>query len=97
MHSVSSTDVKQKKKGLEVLLGAIDRRIHRAIELDQLIALTAELAIDRLQKVPLLDSQKIMEDLEYVVSRSEEHCDILRDTRKILKDELSTSTKYNVE
>ena len=92
MNSASFTDSRH-RKDLEVLLGAIDRRIHRAIELDQLIVLTAELVKNQLEKAPMTDFARLSEDIESIVSRTMENSDILYQIRKTLKEDLSNTPK----
>lgn len=88
--SISIGD-EESKKNIQGLLGTIDRRIHRAIELDQLIVLTSELLRERLEKVSSsllpLDSTQFSEDLEPIVSKCEEHAGFLYQIRKALKEE----------
>jgi hypothetical protein len=91
MDSVSLDDDFKKSTG--VLVGAVERRIYKAIELDQLIVLTAELLKDTLEKAQLNDSVPVSEDLESIVSKIQENADILYQIKKTLKEVYNSAQK----
>ena len=75
------------RQNLEVLMGVIDRKIHKAIELDQLIILQVELLQQELIESKNAESG---EALEAVVSRAAEIGSLLQEIRKKLHEELFT-------
>jgi hypothetical protein len=81
------------KKERDVLLGILDRRLHRAIELDQLIILSAEILKEKLDNAVAAQwptSHEASEILESVASKSSEIGSILQEVRRSLK-QLSAS------
>ncbi|MHB1907459.1 MAG: hypothetical protein ACYCQJ_01155 [Nitrososphaerales archaeon] len=80
-----SLDNEAYRNEIQILLEAIDLKIHRAIELDQLVLLDSELVSAKLKEK--LDSESA-ERLESIVSRSQENAQILRELRKKLEEEL---------
>jgi hypothetical protein len=76
------------KKDIEVLIGAIDGRIHRGIETDQLILLTAEVMKDLLEKemVHSPTIETINEYLESIISKNFENAEIFTQIRKTLNE-----------
>jgi septum formation inhibitor-activating ATPase MinD len=88
-----SLDTKAYRENLEVLIGIIDRKIHRAIELDQLVVLTAELLKDKLDEAQVILPASVGEDLESIASKSGENGDILRQIRAIVNEELLKMSK----
>jgi hypothetical protein len=81
------------KKDFEVLIGAIDRKIHRAIDTDQLIVLTAEVVRERLSNLHLGDPVSLGEYLESIVSKSLENSQLLLDIRRKLREQLLNLSK----
>ena len=60
----------RKLKELEVYLGAIDRKIGSAIEIDQLLLLTAELIKNRIEKMRSNEKLEIINtDLNVITSK----------------------------
>ena len=80
-----SLDNEAYRKEIQILLEAINLKIHRAIELDQLVLLDSELVSIKLKEK--LDPESA-ERLESIVSRSQENAQILRELRKKLEEEL---------
>ena len=80
-----SLDNEAYRNEIQILLEAIDLKIHKAIELDQLVLLDSELVSAKLKEK--LDSESA-ERLESIVSRSQENAQILRELRKKLEEEL---------
>ena len=87
-------DNEQYRKEVQVLLELVERRIHRAIELDQLILLEAEVLQDDLQKI---GNTKANETLQSIESRTEEHAAILHEIRRKLREALLDKQKKNDE
>lgn len=75
------------RKDVQVLMGVIDRRIHRAIELDQLILLQVGLLQDKQGKD--IDPETA-ETYEAIVSRTLEIGQMLQEIRKKLHSDLLT-------
>ena len=87
-------DNERYRKEVQVLLELVERRIHRAIELDQLILLEAEVLQDDLKE---MGSPKINETLQSIASRTEEHASILREIKRKLREALLDERKNDDE
>jgi hypothetical protein len=77
------------RKDVEVLMGVVDRRIHRALELDQLILLQIGLLQEK-QNKEILDPEAA-EAYEAIASRTMEIGQLLQEIRKKLHSDLLTT------
>jgi len=78
--------IKIPKKDLEILIGTLDRRIHRAIELDQLVTLSAEMLKEKLNRDrSYAKLEEINETLERISSSGAENGQILHEIRIKMK------------
>jgi len=96
--STTNETLRIDKKELDVLFGILDRRLHRAIELDQLVILSVEILKDKLDNVVAaqrLTSHEASEILESVSSKSSEIGSILQEVRRSLKQLLSADEKLD--
>jgi hypothetical protein len=80
-------DDQKYRKDLEVLVDLLDRQIHRAIELDQLILLQIGLLQEKIGKS---GNPENSEDYEAISSRTQEVGQILQEIRKKLHTDLLT-------
>jgi FtsZ-binding cell division protein ZapB len=77
------------RNNIQVLMGVLDRKIHKAIELDQLILLEIGLLQDRGKNDDVLDPETA-EAYEAITSRTLEIGEILQEIRKRLHSDLLT-------
>jgi hypothetical protein len=82
---------KNESGDVDVLLGIVERKIHRAVELDQLIFLSAELLKDDLEKKIMSSAlePQVGEDIERITSKSQENAELLYQIRRTLEEGLS--------
>jgi cell division septum initiation protein DivIVA len=78
-------DNEQYRKEVRVLLELVERRIHRAIELDQLILLEAEVLQEDLKEVGNIKANETLQSIE---ARTEEHASILYEIKRKLREVL---------
>jgi hypothetical protein len=71
---------------VELKLGNIDRKLHKAIELDQLILLIADILKEKIEKGSIDDRISISEELEKIMSNSAQNAVILKEVRRILNE-----------
>jgi hypothetical protein len=64
----------------------IDRKIHKAIELDQLILLVADLLKQKLESGSIHDKVLVAEELEKIMSNSAQNADLLKEVRRMLNE-----------
>lgn len=78
--------IKIPRKDLKILIRALDRRIHRAIELDQLVTLSSEMLKEKLNRDRSNTKlEEINETLERISSSGAENGQILHVIRIKLK------------
>ncbi len=74
--------IKIPRNDLEILIGALDRRIHRAIELDQLVTLSSEMLKEKLNRDRSnAKIEEINETLERISSSGAENGQILHEIK----------------
>jgi hypothetical protein len=85
--------VKIPKKDLEILIGSLDRRIHRAIELDQLVTLSSEMLKEKLNRDRYYAKiEEINETLERISSSGAENGEILHEIKIKLRGLLNPAS-----
>jgi hypothetical protein len=75
------------RKDIQILTGTLDRRIHRAVELDQLVLLQIELLQDKQKSVVDSETAEVYEALS---ARVLEIGEILQEIKRKLHSELLT-------
>jgi hypothetical protein len=94
VRSQGDDDINLPRKDLEILIETLDRRIHRAIELDQLIILSSEMLKDKLNRERTITKlEEVDESLERISSSGAESGQILHEIRIKLKGLLDAHSK----
>ena len=76
----------QNRTIVETKIGNIDRKLHKAIELDQLILFVADLLKEKIEKGSVDDKVSIAEELEKIMSNSAQNAEILKEIRRSLSE-----------
>ena len=76
----------QNRTIVETKIGNIDRKLHKAIELDQLILFVADLFKEKIEKGSVDDRVSIAEELEKIMSNSAQNAEILKEIRRSLSE-----------
>jgi hypothetical protein len=87
MESIAS----DKSKDLQIFLEVLDRKIHKAIDLQQIVVFTAELIKENFQNAKGMSITEIMEMLESISSKGMEAASRLQELRKYVKEGLLPS------
>jgi hypothetical protein len=82
------------RNDLVVLMGLVERNLHKAVELDQIVTLSGELLKERLEELRLNSEiiNEINERLESMTSSALENAGLLQDVKRKLKEVLVTTT-----
>jgi DNA polymerase III gamma/tau subunit len=81
------------KKGsdLKVLLEIFGRKLHKAIDLEQVIILTAEILKDEIEARKIKNQYELIELLESISSKGTEVAQVLQDLRSRLTKDFSST------
>jgi hypothetical protein len=74
----------REQKDLEIFLGIIERKLRKAIDIEQVVILTAEFLRDQIQAGSVTDVIEVIETLESVSSKCSENAKILQELRRTI-------------